>query len=466
VTGGVYYIEVRETSDGGAVPNGTGEANLNGGSYRLTPSLQSSIPGDYDDDDVVDGMDFLVWQRLLGSTSVMPPSPLDSQGFENYQPGALQGQFDWQQLGPSTGSAAIQSTTVRSGSQAVRVDRAPGADNRWGVPLGSALPSNEFIYVTWDMRMTATGAETGAIGPFMGVEAYDDKGAFGLLGSLGVDATTLDVLYQREDDGVLIETGVQVSPDVWHNYAVLFDFVRHEYTVYFEGRELATTGFVDRGNNHSRLDQFTDADISALAAQPDSPSQMMGGTAYFDNFRILDGPRPEFFPADATFDGIVDGLDLGPWRNNFGVHFGQPSGFAASTSDDDNSPDRLEHALSDSHSPAMAAESTTVAASASIIDPSILWLAPRVAALDPFAGEPSRHVTIESWRPLAPAAHRARDLALQMIESPSQASVLAGGVQLSSLGDRPLEDLACTLEGDADIAAEFDAVLTDLAWKR
>jgi hypothetical protein len=329
---GVNYVKVAEPAPGGASAHGAGVSLVrpSGGTYRVTPQIASAIPGDYDGDFDVDGGDLLVWQRSLGVGGPASTAALDAHGFETYLPAALNGQHGWIQLGPPTGSAVVQSTVVFQGQQAVRVDRAPGADNRWGVPLGGGWPTGRNVLVQWDMRVAATGATNGALGPFLGVEAYDDQGVFGLLGSLGVDATTLEVLYQRQDDGILVQAGERVVPDVWYSYALFFDFEVHQYTVYLDGHPLATTGFVDRGPTHAALDQLTDADISALAAQANSVSRNRAGTAYFDNFRILDGIPSGALPADGNHDGIVDGLDLAIWRFHYGLSLGPGAGGAAS----------------------------------------------------------------------------------------------------------------------------------------
>jgi hypothetical protein len=165
------------------------------------------------------------------------------------------------------------------------------------------------MIVDWDMRLPGTGL-TDTLGPFFGVEAYDDQGIFGLLGSFGVDATTSDVLYQIQDTGILTETGGTAAFGVWHHFRMVFDFNLNQYSGYFNGIKLMTTGFVDRGPSHTDLNQFTDADISALAAGTTSPA----GTAYFDNFRVLDG-----IPGDFDFDGDVDAADLPLWRTAFGA---------------------------------------------------------------------------------------------------------------------------------------------------
>jgi hypothetical protein len=176
------------------------------------------------------------------------------------------------------------------------------------------------------MRVTATGAENGGLGPFFGVQAYDDhSGTIGLLGSLGVDATTMDVVYQREQDGIIAETGVKATSDVWYSFAILFDFDASEFTIYFEGRALRTDEFVDLDLEGVTLDRITDADFAALASQAEEESQQMEGTAYVDNFRIAVGTINELLPADANRDGVVDGLDFGFWQANFGTDYSGPT---------------------------------------------------------------------------------------------------------------------------------------------
>jgi subtilisin family serine protease len=339
-----YYLEVTEVSfesdqlannvalssdESPLSPGGPG-----GGSYQVFVEAISAIPGDFDGDADVDGADFLVWQRTLGTVSTPDDAPLDSNGFENEAPGPLTDNPLWHQLGSSSGTAVIQPEGQAPENQIVRVDRVYdplaldpvyGADNWWGVPLGAAAPTGPMVLVAWDMQVSATHAEDGGLGPFFGVQAYDDHGpVIGLLGSLGVDATTLDVVYQREVDGIIVETGVKATPDQWYSYGLLFDFAAHRFTVYFEGRPLATDEFVDLHVDGVNLDRLTDADLIALAAQDNPASQMMPGTAYFDNFRIVTGTKSSLFPADGNGDLVVDGLDLGLWKANFGVSYADP----------------------------------------------------------------------------------------------------------------------------------------------
>lgn len=256
---------------------------------------------------------------LLSQVGFAAGVAIETNGFEDFALGNLQTQQGWQELGAGAGTAVVQDAVAEFGTKSLKVDRAAGVDTRWAVPLASAFPgrtfpANRFMLVSWDMSVIETGATTGAFGPFFGMEGFDDQGLFGLLGSFGVDATTRDVIYQRQGDGAFVETGSLVESGEWNNFAVAFDFDMNRYTVFLNGQALATTGFVDGGPSGTNLDQLTDADISALAAGGDTLSQNITGTAYYDNFRIFDG-----IPGDNDIDGDVDNQDLVVWQNAYGV---------------------------------------------------------------------------------------------------------------------------------------------------
>jgi len=244
---------------------------------------------------------------------------VDTGGFESFNNMApLAGQNGWASSG--TGSATVQSTVVQSGARAVKVDKSAGSDSRWGREV-TGYPTSRFILIDWDMNVTGTGA-TG-FGPVFGVEAYDAHlpAPFKLLGSLFVDSTTGDVLYQ-DDDGFFAETGTTVPFDAWRSYRMLLDFTLAKYSVYVGGARLGTYNFVDNGT------QFTDADISTLAAGFDSASQNRLGTAYFDNFIVRDG-----IPGDFDSDGDIDDADFAKWKTGFGTTTG---GIADSDGDQDS----------------------------------------------------------------------------------------------------------------------------------
>lgn len=197
-------------------------------------------------------------------------------------------------IGLST--ANVQNSVVKTGSQALKVDRAANSDDRWAVPVDGYPGLNQrYICIDWDMRVQQTVGPTGTFGPFFGVEAYDDNAStLGLLGSLGVDASTGDVLYQIQDSGFLTETGTTVAFGAWNNFHIQLDYLTHTYKFGMNGVVLGSTGFVDHNNIPGGLDEFTDADIAALAAAGDAASLALGGTAYFDNFKVIESATPCF----------------------------------------------------------------------------------------------------------------------------------------------------------------------------
>ena len=195
----------------------------------------------------------------------------------------------WLRTVGGTTSAVVQNTVTAYGTQAVQVDRHPNSDARWAVPL-FGWPSQPIVVIDWFMRVTETPGPAGSFGPFFGSEAYDTDGVgsgVGLFGSLGVDATTGDVLYQ-DDQGFLTETGATAPFDQWNSYRMILNFTFDTYSVFLNGSQLATSDFVDGANG---LDQLTDADISTFAAAGDSVSQGLPGQAFFDAFSVVQYPN-------------------------------------------------------------------------------------------------------------------------------------------------------------------------------
>jgi hypothetical protein len=174
---------------------------------------------------------------------------------------------------------------------------------------------HRFVVVDWDMRVTATDVEN-ALGPFFGVESHDlvppHPQGFTLLGSLGADATTGEVLYQATGSGSLTASTKEIVFGAWHHYRLVYDFTLQKYSGFFDGSHVVTTGFVDPG-----LNDFTHTGFSALAAFDDPASKALTGTAYIDNFRVWDG-----IPEDFNNDLSVDGLDFAAWKAAFGTSGG------------------------------------------------------------------------------------------------------------------------------------------------
>jgi hypothetical protein len=218
----------------------------------------------------------------------------NSGGFEppRFAPGALAGQDVtgvWLK-DSGAGTAVVQTAVRQSGTQAVQFTRPANVngDTRYGVsrplvPTGAL----QIVRVNFDMNVTQTTLPTVPFGPFFGVEGYD---AFNddpkLIGSVGVDATTGDILYQDGFDGFLVETGVKAPFGQWNRYTLEIDYQSDEYRVIYNGTEIASSTFVDPG-----ITGFTDAPLAALAATFESLGTA-SGTAYFDNYSIEIVPEP------------------------------------------------------------------------------------------------------------------------------------------------------------------------------
>ena len=219
----------------------------------------------------------------------------DSNGFEptRFIAGELSGQ-DVQ--GPwlkdtGTSTAIVQSTVTNGGLQAVQFTRAPLAsgDTRYGVvkPL-TPTPPLQTLRISWDMNVLQTQAPNVQFGPFFGVEGYD---AFNdnpkLIGSLGVDATTGEVLIQAQGSGEFIAPGPVVPFGQFNRFMLEIDYATDTYRAFVNGAQVGDAeGFVDPG-----IVGFTDAPISALAAEGGA-GLLAPGVAYFDNYRIEIVPEP------------------------------------------------------------------------------------------------------------------------------------------------------------------------------
>lgn len=197
----------------------------------------------------------------------------------------------------------MQSSIIASGSQAVEVTRASGSDDRWAVPITGA-PAQPLVCIEWDMRVEAsTSTPGGSFGPLFGIEAYDDDATSLLrIGTLGVDAATGDVLYTSMAAG-LVETGTVVSFGEWNSYRMVLDFSSDTYYGFLNDDLLFSTDFESLG-----IDQFTDADIAAIAAGGDPGSQMAVGTAYFDNYLVFETDDFSKIPEPSTL--VLAGLGV------------------------------------------------------------------------------------------------------------------------------------------------------------
>jgi hypothetical protein len=241
-----------------------------------------------------------------GSASVI----LDTNGFEapafdttfdaggTGYAGQLEGQpiappeETWQQAGTTTSRATVRAGVGVGGTQAVEVTRIPdsgdifGANGWWGVPT-TGLPASptDILTVSWDMNVLFSGGAPGQeFGPFFGVQAYADPlGGNTVLGALGVDATTGDVLVQ-DAGGVFVEAGLVLSSGVYNSFSLVLDYGAQQYSVLVNNILLLDgLDFVD-----GPLTAFSDASITTqnidFTADP-------RGAALFDNFVITAVPE-------------------------------------------------------------------------------------------------------------------------------------------------------------------------------
>lgn len=220
--------------------------------------------------------------KLEGQEAQLPNNP-PFPGFE-----------EWRSSSGTSSTASVQGDVVLSGNQAVQVDRSPNdlpGGGRWAVPVED-WPTLDFVNIEWDMRVEDAAGPSGSFGPFFGIEAYDAEeegdAETGRLGLFGVDANTGEILYSQAGTGFLQAPGEVVNFGEWYNYRMKLDYQAKEYTIFLNGSPLWTEPF----EGGTSLSDFTDADITAIAASADPVSQGLSGTAYFDNYLVYQIPEP------------------------------------------------------------------------------------------------------------------------------------------------------------------------------
>jgi hypothetical protein len=192
----------------------------------------------------------------------------------------------WQQSGPDASTATVQTAVVQSGAQAVELAYG-GADTRWGVPLD--VSNLGIVTVSWDMlvRGPASNPEV-SLGPIFGVEAYaDSTGGTTLLGSVFVDASSGEVLYQATGTGFLTPATAPNPAflNVWNSFDLVLDYVSQTYSVFVNDvLQAGGIGFVD-----GAFGTFGSADLAAL----DAGFGVTPGFGFVDNFSIVAADVPE-----------------------------------------------------------------------------------------------------------------------------------------------------------------------------
>ena len=196
----------------------------------------------------------------------------------------------WRAALGTNSNAVIQTDTVLSGTQALEVSREPGdAPSFWG-PSVTAWPDNSrYICIEWDMFVEGPVGTVGTdFGPYFGVDAIDDVTVggsdFGLIGSLGVFATSGDVVF-TDESGEFAATGSTVNLNSWNHFRIDLDFELQEYSVFLDSSltPLVTTPFVGTVAGGLTLEDFSDAPIGTF---DNAASEDLAATAYFDNYIV------------------------------------------------------------------------------------------------------------------------------------------------------------------------------------
>lgn len=178
---------------------------------------------------------------------------------------------------PATVTAVVAPGVGLGGTQGVRVNRTGDANGYFSV-VKSGVPSDRYVDISFDMNVSQSNA---GFGPFFGVQAYGGPTGADLLGSVGVDATTGEILFQTAG-GVLTPSSnvLPVAFGSWHNFDLSFDYATMSYQAYVDGVLAGATSFVTPSAT------FYDAPISAFEAAGTPASLGATGTAFFDNYFI------------------------------------------------------------------------------------------------------------------------------------------------------------------------------------
>ena len=226
-----------------------------------------------------------------------------SNGFENppYTAGNLAGQDAWVQSGGAANSAIVGSGTGTSSSQGVTVSysgTSATADARYFPGTTSVTPTltNNVVNVDWDTNVPqATGAQP--FGPFFGIEVYDAGN--NRLAGVGMDAKTGELLFENpaaSPPDALTPFGgdPHATFGAYHHYSLSMNYTTQTASLTVDGVTAGSFAFQTASST------FSDADISALAAQNDSET----GSAVFDNYVVTLVPEPTTLAAFA-FSGLL-----------------------------------------------------------------------------------------------------------------------------------------------------------------
>ncbi len=147
----------------------------------------------------------------------------------------------------------------------------------------AAAPSGRTkLWISWDQYIAAPLSVTN-LGPFMGMEAYGSTvlpPGYTRLGAAGVDAKTGEVLWLN--GSFQTAPGAFASFDEWHHFDLVLNYSNNTYAVALDGNVIPQASAVPFQSLTSN--GFSDADITAVQAQPEPPIEE--GTAHFDNYNV------------------------------------------------------------------------------------------------------------------------------------------------------------------------------------
>jgi hypothetical protein len=201
----------------------------------------------------------------------------------------------------STSTAVVQTATVSTGLQAVRVTRPadntmtgglPTADSYWAVLENVTAQS---VHIQWDMNVTQATLQP--FGPFFGITVFDQSsGPQKRVATFGVDAVTGEVLIQDSGTGLIdvTPTDTTVSRGAWHTYQMVLNYNGAgggSYSLYVDDPLRLTPIFTSPTFIDSGINKLTTAAIATFTV--DGAHINATGTAFFDNYSIDVTPVPE-----------------------------------------------------------------------------------------------------------------------------------------------------------------------------
>ena len=192
---------------------------------------------------------------------------------------------------PEHGEYSEHCVRAGGGTQAVQMNRAANAADRWGVKV-NGFPLTNTVSVTWAMRVEGPrGSRRPSSVRSLASSSMTIRAASSDCWARSVSMPRPgDVLYQEATTGFLTETGATVAFGAWNNFEIRLNFTTRQYSVFLNGTFLRTEGFVDQANVPGGLDHITDIAMAGLTAAANSDA--LTGTAYFDNLAAKDIGTP------------------------------------------------------------------------------------------------------------------------------------------------------------------------------